>query len=63
MRSLVARRMNLLTGIPQEDVVRYFEEDAKTMYAYAVASPVIHAKPTVEMREWAGELDGTTARR
>jgi F420-non-reducing hydrogenase small subunit len=54
LRNMVGRRLNLLTGIPVEDVTRYFEEDAKTLYAYAVASPVIHGKPTVEMREWAG---------
>lgn len=53
LRGQVARRMNMLTGIPAEEVVSYFEQDAKTLYAYAVASPVIHGKPTVEMREWA----------
>ncbi len=55
MRGLVARRMNLLTGISSDEIVKYFEEDAKTLYAYAVASPVIHGKPTVEMRAWAGD--------
>ena len=54
LRGQVARRMNMLTGIPAEEVVQYFEKDAKTLYAYAVASPVVHGKPTVEMREWAG---------
>jgi F420-non-reducing hydrogenase small subunit len=54
LRGQVARRMNMLTGIPTEEVVQYFEKDAKTLYAYAVASPVVHGKPTVEMREWAG---------
>jgi F420-non-reducing hydrogenase small subunit len=54
LRNLIGRRFNMLTGIPTDEVTRYFEEDAKTLYAYAVASPVIHGKPTVEMREWAG---------
>lgn len=52
-RTMIARRMNLLTGIPTEDVVSYFERDAKTFYAYALASPVLYRKPTVEMRQWA----------
>lgn len=53
-RRQVSRRMHLLTGIERTEVEAYFEEDAKTMYAYALASPVVHAKPTVEMRQWAG---------
>lgn len=52
-RTMVARRMNLLTGIPTEEVVSYFESNAKTFYAYALASPVLYRKPTVEMRRWA----------
>jgi F420-non-reducing hydrogenase small subunit len=55
LRNMIGRRLNMLTGIPREEVKRYFEEDAKTLYAYAVASPVIHGKPTVEMRIWAGD--------
>jgi F420-non-reducing hydrogenase small subunit len=54
LRNMVGRRLNMITGIDPNEVTRYFEEDAKTLYAYAVASPVIHGKPTVEMREWAG---------
>lgn len=53
-RGMVAKRVKLLSGIPAEDVIAYFEESAKTFYAYAVASRVMHSKPTVEMREWAG---------
>lgn len=52
MRGLVAKRMNLLCGIDGAEVKAYFERDAKTFYAYAVASPVMYRKPTVEMREW-----------
>ena len=56
LRGMVGRRLNMLTGMPVEDVVNYFEQDAKTFYAYAVASPVVHRKPTVEMQEWAGDV-------
>ncbi len=55
LRNLIGRRLNMLTGISEDEVTRYFQEDAKTLYAYAVASPVIHGKPTVEMRQWAGD--------
>lgn len=53
-RTQVARRMHLLTGVDEAAVVDYFEDDATTMYAYAMASPVIHTKPTVEMLAWSG---------
>lgn len=56
LRTILARRLNLLTGIAVEQVVAYLEQEAKTFYAYAVASPVIYQKPTVEMKTWAGEL-------
>jgi F420-non-reducing hydrogenase small subunit len=52
LRTLVAKRLNLLTGLPREEVVAYFQESAKTFYAYAMASPVVYGKPTVEMRAW-----------
>jgi F420-non-reducing hydrogenase small subunit len=52
LRTLVARRLSMVAGIDGEEVVRYFEQEAKTFYAYALASPVIYKKPTVEMKEW-----------
>ncbi len=55
LRTMVARRMNMLIGIEAEQVIAYFEREAKTFYAYAVASPVIFNKPTVEMQVWAGD--------
>jgi len=55
LRGLVAKRMNMLCGVDPAQVKAYFEKEAKTFYAYAVASPVVYRKPTVEMREWAGE--------
>jgi F420-non-reducing hydrogenase small subunit len=54
LRGQVAKRMQRLCGIDPDEVKSYFEASAKTFYAYALASPVIYKKPTVEMREWAG---------
>lgn len=62
LRTILATRMNMLTGIEANEVRSYLEEEAKTFYAYAVASPVLHRKPTVEMREWAGGHETTVAR-
>jgi hypothetical protein len=33
------------------------EQEAKTFYSYALASPVIYRKPTMEIREWAGDKE------
>lgn len=55
IRNLVARRMNLLYGIPTDEVKTYMEQEAKTFYSYALASPVMYGKPTMEIREWAGD--------
>jgi F420-non-reducing hydrogenase small subunit len=55
IRNLIARRMNMLYGIPQEEIRGYMEKEAKTFYSYALASPVMYRKPTLEMREWAGD--------
>ena len=52
LRTLLAKRMNMLCGIDPAEVTAYMEQNAKTFYAYALASPVIYKKPTVEMREW-----------
>ena len=56
IRNLIARRMGLLSGIPADEIKTYIEQEAKTFYAYALASPVIYKKPTLEMREWAGDI-------
>ena len=53
MRSVLAKRMERLCGIPAAEVKTYLEADAKTYYSYAMASPTIYRKPTVELREWA----------
>ncbi|MBP7865375.1 MAG: methyl viologen-reducing hydrogenase [Acidobacteria bacterium] len=53
IRTMLAKRMEMLTGIAADEVKHYIEEDAKTYYCYAMASPVIYKKPAVELREWA----------
>jgi F420-non-reducing hydrogenase small subunit len=55
IRTMVAKRMNLLTGIDQETICDYIEKEAKTYYAYALASPAIFKKPTVKIASWASE--------
>ncbi len=57
LRTVVARRMAMLTGVAEAEVTAYLEQDAKTYYAYALASPVMYRKPTVELRDWAGERE------
>lgn len=52
IRTMVARRMNLLTGIDYDEIKAYIETETKTFYAYAMASPVMYQKPTVDIREW-----------
>lgn len=56
LRTMVAKRMSMLTDTPAEQIVTYIEGNAKTFYAYAVASPAVYRKPTMELREWAGEV-------
>lgn len=55
IRSMVAKRMSLLTDIDQQEILDYMAKEARTFYSYALSSPVIYKKPTVEIREWAGE--------
>jgi F420-non-reducing hydrogenase small subunit len=55
IRTLIAKRMSLLTGIDQQEIVDYIEKEAKTFYSYALSSPCIYKKPTVELREWTGK--------
>lgn len=62
LRTMVAKRMQMLTGVAADEVARYVEASAKTFYAYAVASPAIYRKPTVELREWAGDAAPVPAR-
>jgi F420-non-reducing hydrogenase small subunit len=54
VRSQVAMRMAHLTQIPYQEIVRSIEEQAKTHFAYAMASPVFRKKPTFLLRKWMG---------
>jgi len=58
LRTTIARNMSVLCGADAAEVVHYIEGDAKTYYSYAMASPAVYKKPTVELREWA---DGASA--
>jgi len=55
IRNMVAKRMSLLTDIDEQEILDYMAKEARTFYSYALSSPVIYKKPTVEIREWAGE--------
>jgi F420-non-reducing hydrogenase small subunit len=54
IRTTIARNMHVLSGADPAEVLSYLEADAKTYYSYAMASPAVYKKPTVELREWAG---------
>jgi len=56
IRNAIANSMAYLCGISPQEVKEYMEQDAKTYYSYAMASPVMYKKPTVELRQWAGDL-------
>ena len=58
LRTMIADRMHRLCGIDPGEVRSYIEDNAKTFYAYAMASPAVYGKPTVEMRQWAGGDQG-----
>ncbi len=62
LRTMVARRMHMLTGIDADAVRTHMEQDAKTYYAYAAASPAVYRKPTVELKEWAGDAAASAAK-
>lgn len=52
VRTELAERMAHLTKIPYDDIVKEVENQAKTFYAYAMASPVFRQKPTFLLRKW-----------
>lgn len=52
LRTEVATRMAMLTKVPRETALASLEVDAKTHYAYAMASPVFRQKPTFLLRRW-----------
>lgn len=58
VRSLVAARMAHLTAIPEQTIVRTIEKQAKTHYAYAMASPIFRKKPTFLLKKWIARVEG-----
>ncbi len=52
VRSEVATRMAHLTHIAEDDIRQEIERQAKTHYAYAMASPVFRLKPTFLLKKW-----------
>jgi F420-non-reducing hydrogenase small subunit len=52
VRSEVAARMAHLTKIPYTTIVGNIEQQAKTYFAYAMASPVFRQKPTFLLKKW-----------
>ena len=52
IRTEIATRMAMMTKIPRADVTSAIEKQAKTYYAYAMASPVFREKPTFLLRRW-----------
>lgn len=55
IRTEVATRMAMMTKIPRPNITREIEKQAKTYYAYAMASPVFRQKPTFLLRRWISE--------
>ncbi len=52
VRNLLARRMSKMCGVEASAVTAYIEAEAKTFYAFTIASPLVHRKPTLALREW-----------
>jgi F420-non-reducing hydrogenase small subunit len=52
VRSEIAERMSHLTKIPSDAIVKAIEKQAKTHFAYAMASPVFRQKPTFLLKKW-----------
>jgi F420-non-reducing hydrogenase small subunit len=52
VRTEVAMRMSHLTKIPYGQIVAEIEQQAKTHFAYAMASPVFQQKPTFLLKKW-----------
>lgn len=49
---MVAHRMSHLTKIPYEVIVKEIENQAKTHFAYAMASPIFRQKPNFLLQKW-----------
>lgn len=57
LRTELADRASGLTKIPRETVITALEKAAKTHYAYAMASPLVHRKPTFLIRQWIADSE------
>jgi len=62
IRTEIATRMAMMTKIPRADVTSAIEKQAKTYYAYAMASPVFRKKPTFLLRRWISRAQEGEAR-
>ena len=58
VRTEIATRMSKMTNIPRDEIIGEVERQAKTYYAYAMASPVFRQKPTFLLRRWIGAEQG-----
>lgn len=58
IRTEIADRMSMLTKIPRAEILAEVEHQAKTHYAYAMASPVFRQKPTFLIRRWTSKQEG-----
>jgi F420-non-reducing hydrogenase small subunit len=52
IRTEVATRMSHLTKIDRSAIIREIEQQSKTHYAYAMASPIFRRKPSFLVRSW-----------
>ena len=57
IRTEVAERMASLTQISRQDIVAKLERDAKTHYAYAMATDMIGSKPTFLIKKWIAAIE------
>ena len=57
LRTEVAERMTRLTKIPAEEIVKAMEAQAKTHYAYAMATRMVGKKPTFLIEKWIREVE------
>jgi F420-non-reducing hydrogenase small subunit len=58
VRSEVAIRMSHLTKIPSDAIIKAIEKQAKTHFAYAMASPVFRQKPAFLLKKWTRTTPG-----
>jgi F420-non-reducing hydrogenase small subunit len=62
IRTEIAGRMAMMTKISKAAATSAIEKQAKTYYAYAMASPVFRKKPTFLLRRWISRAQEGAAR-